>query len=118
MGSNKKKRLKKELELYQRKVEESKDEFESKRRQLIREHSNTFTNPTSDRLSLELQWQFYQFCNCFPTIQFTIEAVAQEVQNFSSPTPLYKTAKPIWQLRNTMHHERLPSVSFVTQGND
>lgn len=107
-----------ELELYQRKVQESKDNFISTRKQLIREASGSFLYPNIDRLTLDLQWDFYHFCNCFSMIHWTIMTVDNEINSFSQPTALHITAKPVWELRNLMHHEGLPKVSFVKQKNN
>lgn len=118
MKSGNKKKWKRELELYQRKVQQSEDRFISTRKQLVREASGSFLYPNVKRLTLELQWEFYHFCNCFPMIQWTIETVDDEINSFSPPNELHNTAKPVWHLRNLMHHEALPTVSFVTQGNN
>lgn len=118
MGSRSKHKWKEELQLHQRKVQQSKDNFKSKRNQLIREHTMSSKKPIIGRRTLELQWEFYQFCNCFSMIQWTIKRINKEINSFSRPTPLYKTSEPVWQLRNLMHHGGLPTVSFVTQKNN
>ena len=78
MGSRSKNKWKEELQLHQRKVQQSKDNFKSKRNQLIREHTMSSKKPIIGRRTLELQWEFYQFCNCFSMIHWTIKRINKE----------------------------------------